>query len=429
MISHPAKRYACDRCREQKLRCPRDQQSDDSCERCLRLGASCIISSGRPLGRPPVQINCQSRDQAHGSRSLDHDQRGRLSRGRGFDISASAVMNPLLSPRSQGAVSDNSESSTLPALNPVRFDAIYDLMADCESSGPPPNLARGFGLMATEAQFSEAFGNVSNLDLRDLGDLTDAPTESIQTSVSETDSNFKRSDSSISSPFLGGRPMELHAVIIGNISHQLGELKGKPWESWDRYLARAPQNDRPDLESTISSRNEQNPWDGVLSVVMKLVLVLQTMLPPQTADPTTPTYFPPTLSMTLMLLSTYIQLGELLNIVMGHISHHLQQGQPPFTSSSSSLASGTGTGGRQLPGHSASLQVSMMIRFIESQSQLVESLMGFPADCRVWNRRDLPAGILDHDETFFCTQAVMKQAQEPFQALKRAIESMKATLR
>jgi hypothetical protein len=50
------KRFACDRCRAHKLRCPREDQTGQSCARCLRAGASCITSNLRPLGRPARKI-------------------------------------------------------------------------------------------------------------------------------------------------------------------------------------------------------------------------------------------------------------------------------------------------------------------------------------------------------------------------------------
>ncbi|KAJ6132559.1 hypothetical protein N7471_007774 [Penicillium samsonianum] len=54
VVTNNAKRYACDRCRDLKLRCPRNYE-DAPCDRCLRADARCVTSSGRPLGRPPGQ--------------------------------------------------------------------------------------------------------------------------------------------------------------------------------------------------------------------------------------------------------------------------------------------------------------------------------------------------------------------------------------
>ncbi|KAH8689828.1 hypothetical protein BGW36DRAFT_389806 [Talaromyces proteolyticus] len=53
-MSRPSpKRFACDRCRDQKLRCPRDEKSSDACARCLRAGAVCVTGCTRLIGRPP----------------------------------------------------------------------------------------------------------------------------------------------------------------------------------------------------------------------------------------------------------------------------------------------------------------------------------------------------------------------------------------
>ncbi|RHZ44285.1 Zn(II)2Cys6 transcription factor domain-containing protein [Aspergillus thermomutatus] len=54
VVTNIAKRFACYRCRDLKLRCPRNFE-DEPCERCLRVDAHCVTSSGRPLGRRPGQ--------------------------------------------------------------------------------------------------------------------------------------------------------------------------------------------------------------------------------------------------------------------------------------------------------------------------------------------------------------------------------------
>ncbi|KAK1754095.1 hypothetical protein QBC47DRAFT_385634 [Echria macrotheca] len=54
------KRSVCDRCREQKLRCRRDDRDESNleepCDRCQRLSAKCITSEAKPLGRPRTCI-------------------------------------------------------------------------------------------------------------------------------------------------------------------------------------------------------------------------------------------------------------------------------------------------------------------------------------------------------------------------------------
>jgi hypothetical protein len=66
MSVHLAKRSACDRCREHKVRCLRGEQSNQACARCQRAGASCNTSSARPLGRPRTAFaSSKVRDRNH----------------------------------------------------------------------------------------------------------------------------------------------------------------------------------------------------------------------------------------------------------------------------------------------------------------------------------------------------------------------------
>lgn len=66
MSVHLAKRSACDRCREHKVRCPRGSQSSEPCTRCLRARASCVTSTARPFGRPrAVLANSRNGEVIH----------------------------------------------------------------------------------------------------------------------------------------------------------------------------------------------------------------------------------------------------------------------------------------------------------------------------------------------------------------------------
>ncbi|KAF9740449.1 hypothetical protein PMIN06_003016 [Paraphaeosphaeria minitans] len=48
----PPQRQSCDRCHRQKLRCIRNKDNSDVCDRCLSKGAQCVFSSPLPKGRP-----------------------------------------------------------------------------------------------------------------------------------------------------------------------------------------------------------------------------------------------------------------------------------------------------------------------------------------------------------------------------------------
>ena len=59
-----AKRFACDRCHDQKLRCPRPVNGGNAtvpCIRCQRAGTVCNISSPLKTGRPSKAFKLQAR--------------------------------------------------------------------------------------------------------------------------------------------------------------------------------------------------------------------------------------------------------------------------------------------------------------------------------------------------------------------------------
>lgn len=63
-----ARRYACDRCHSQKLRCPRPAEGNDlnePCVRCRKAGASCNVSATLKTGRPSKAVRLQARLEAY----------------------------------------------------------------------------------------------------------------------------------------------------------------------------------------------------------------------------------------------------------------------------------------------------------------------------------------------------------------------------
>ena len=64
------KRFACDRCHDQKLRCPRPVDGGNAtvpCIRCQRAGTVCNISSPLKTGRPSKALKLQARTEQHSS--------------------------------------------------------------------------------------------------------------------------------------------------------------------------------------------------------------------------------------------------------------------------------------------------------------------------------------------------------------------------
>ena len=64
------KRFACDRCHDQKLRCPRPVNGGNAtipCIRCQRAGTVCNISSPLKTGRPSKALKLQARTEQRSS--------------------------------------------------------------------------------------------------------------------------------------------------------------------------------------------------------------------------------------------------------------------------------------------------------------------------------------------------------------------------
>lgn len=62
-----ARRFACDRCHGQKLRCPRPADGSDlsePCVRCRKAGKNCNVSATLKTGRPSKALRLQARLEA-----------------------------------------------------------------------------------------------------------------------------------------------------------------------------------------------------------------------------------------------------------------------------------------------------------------------------------------------------------------------------
>ena len=89
----PNKRGACDRCRGQKLRCLRDDQSRDSsqapCVRCFKAGAICSYGIPKRAGRPPATHV----SHAHVPSSQQQTKRNRGKKTKGSGIASRSILN------------------------------------------------------------------------------------------------------------------------------------------------------------------------------------------------------------------------------------------------------------------------------------------------------------------------------------------------
>ncbi|RWA11926.1 hypothetical protein EKO27_g3159 [Xylaria grammica] len=145
-----ARRTACDRCRELKLRCPRlEEESPQSCARCDRAGALCVTSKSRPLGRPRVAAPVSP---ASAQTSVSDERRKRPRESPSLATRHSVDRNP-----SWAAMDDY--SSFLDAV-PNAVTSMLDLPGpgDQPSRGPSEQPEQSFDI-----QFGDDDGFLSSL--------------------------------------------------------------------------------------------------------------------------------------------------------------------------------------------------------------------------------------------------------------------------
>ncbi|KAJ5618170.1 hypothetical protein N7537_003284 [Penicillium hordei] len=117
------KRFACDRCREHKLRCPREGQTGQTCARCLRAGAPCVTSNLRPLGRPARKTTTKKSHGREGRpRKALRGQSGTADDENNFLFDTDPAQNPV---NLFGATEKRpgTRRPDLPSQDPGVFDA------------------------------------------------------------------------------------------------------------------------------------------------------------------------------------------------------------------------------------------------------------------------------------------------------------------
>ncbi|KAH7329707.1 hypothetical protein B0I35DRAFT_507916 [Stachybotrys elegans] len=415
MDSHTAttfKRYACDKCRQQKLRCTRSLSAphNNSCDRCIRLGCFCVTSNGRPLGRPPLHTRLPSSQGNYGSGSSQvSDDRRRVRRQvlPAIDTSAAGA-EPLRAASRNGddasAASgmNASDTTTLVADGPTQFKEANDMALD-ESEF----LYESISSASFHSQFDTT--TAAELDFGILHDMDEIleTTPVLPRDVEDQVGGSRGRQQAAPDP-VNGEWMACLISAVGGISRQLADLKSQAWETWTPGSMDAILDEVCPSEFACRGTVEANPLASTLGVATRMTMVLQIIAPVPSSTPRLHCSSP-SLSLTLMLLSTYIQFAQLLEIILTRIRDLLQK-----DAASNQIVPA---------GHS----IMMATCIFEHQLRSLENLIGLPSECRVWTRQlhSCP-GILEQQESAAIAQAVTGQAQETFRSLKRTIDQIHA---
>ncbi|KAJ5318342.1 hypothetical protein N7476_004762 [Penicillium atrosanguineum] len=524
VMTNNAKRYACDRCRDLKLRCPRDFE-DAPCQRCLRVDARCITSSGRPLGRPPGPAESNIDGPVNQASYHPQYKRQRFSADpSATNTTTTKVRRVLGASGASGASAVSGFSPTKstrpsyhPASNPTNHDAPqfenmldmqlediqeqYDLLGPCAFPTSDPGDPAAFfeppqwSAMARDS-LDDTYSNnrdatqpqgMPNLDeVCDYGvgapdmepmlddELYKNKSNHARPGTAGTSSNSRHGFDTCPTP---GRPNSDWTMplinALGGVSRQIEELRMQA-----RDLVSSPvgactfEGITPSL-GFLDTPPDDGPSDSpslrtkllgkAVIATMRFILVLQMMAPSpvdwtgfvgdddssgaadEARSPPAPgSSVNATPQVTLMVLSTYLLLVELFDIILSPTV--------PFLDKSARVALDTGEvaektaytplsptpSGPQRPSRSPTSahgivrprnqDILMTIRIVEHQLHSLEKVMGLPAQYRLVGRKNEKTNVMCCHEASVLAKAVMQQALQTLLSLKKTLDCIQNTV-
>ncbi|PWY82163.1 hypothetical protein BO70DRAFT_396461 [Aspergillus heteromorphus CBS 117.55] len=409
-VAYPsAKRYACDRCRSHKLRCPRENPSvQQSCTRCIRAGAVCVTSDAKPLGRPS-RGDPRPLPPAPASHAARHPSPPVPRRPQSVDMSTSQHPTPAwdhgLYPWSQ---------STFPSLPPLDDTPMLD-----------GQMALSFPPMAT---YTPALTSpVAWVDPVEFQNLTSESTR-------ET---YPKEEMAIIQPRDRTEAVQRLTSLSGSLNALIDHLNTF---SWDTVLARIACPSPPDGTTSDSQRN---PFNEALKDTAEFVVILQALHqgpstpsphpeqrgvsprgPQETSTISTPNTgsghsnmsrggnqprIPPlSTPIILMVIACHMQILQMYDFIFSQ-SQVTLQAMPEEDIAGFRMLDGLQLAG--IPLSQGHLQLKILIQVIEHQLHQIERLMGLPVEYRVAGRNQSYPGLLSSSESLDLLRASMSQTE------------------
>jgi hypothetical protein len=425
------KRYACDRCRDLKLRCPRELPTDESCARCVRACAMCVTSSTRPLGRPRVSdINGRAtkapRHQAAGAGMLHQGPWQGPNQGEHQRTHLTSSLD-CRSPTPRISLADSPAWSRGTGLD--EFSDFFGSGsaqsapaegADSISSGPgwmQFDVAELFGLQipgtakeadvthpqaATEPISQPLEGQNQHITVSNQGVLMDFESFAHTSPALLPDAGVDDERGAVSSAVADPRVRlcQLNESLI----HQLGRVESSSW--------------RPPLvqSSCIAKINstDENPLAQIMQSTSDMAVILQQLFAfptgpginhngpehstaqPGTTLPVLATSTPAAssgdheldASTVLLALSTWLRLIQLYNTLFTRVHASLRE-LPRHAIIAFQGPVNLRVPG--LPGVQGDLYVKLMIQVIKHHLEKVEVLLGLPDEFCMWKRSGTPS--------------------------------------
>lgn len=398
MKSAVTKRAACDRCRDQKLRCPRFNSATEPCSRCLRAHAICVTSSSRPNGRPRIAPLPVAEQLPTGSGV----SRGAIGLSSARQFTGARSVNGTRTP----------VQASIPLWSPT---ASFDAYPDIFNSSACPSAPHESSNSQTSSPGPRQSYVTSLVELQLLGDAENRDPNAMELERSEimADSDLLETMANYDHNHSVGwamQPLNESGLEEQNVRaattadprirlSKLSEIVAQQLIRIGTYSWRPSQVQADCLAK--GQGIDQNPLAQVLQSNSELVAILQQMSCINTdheqrcsdfsvtTSPSSPSVGdPPSASTILLILATWLQLLELYDKLFGHIRATLQE---MSLDAITEFRGPMGMIGLRIPGMSlmqGNLSVKIMIQVINQQLESVEALLGLPDEYCVVRRSD-----------------------------------------
>ena len=431
MSAQLAKRSACDRCREHKVRCPRGDQNNEACTRCRRARASCVTSRAKPLGRPRTVLGVSRNTDKSCSQSSP---------------SASSSSEP---PRSERFADKSLSQSTSPLPWPVLDDGNGLFPNVYPSANPNDNLDTSYSWLISDAYHLPALipdadegtlleSSPSSQESDTIPEVPLIPLDGPPPPAHLVDSFVENSLDRIGDSRnldMQARNYRLHGIsessntitllsrLNGSLARHVADINLYPVESesfqlacYDVSISSAPHPLSPVLQTTsdfltliqklrassFSSSQYSASWEQMGSVTRPggatPLMASRSKAPSPVSLLDIPTI--------LMLLAGHLQLIQLYDVLFDRVYISLRNMSYEEIALFESLP---GLQGACIPPGQGLLQMKIIFQIIEHYIRQIERFIGLPSEYCVFRQQDSCQGILGSFVSPVLLHAVMNQ--------------------
>lgn len=354
-----SKRSSCDRCRKQKLRCPTKDDATQSCARCVRAGAPCVMSYTRPRGRSQKDAIPQD----------DEDTRKAIN-------SALPTPNSLMSSSSENTAEEASAQS-------------WSLLNEYEFF---PSLPSSYEAEQTQTNDEGAASLHYSSLYHELGiDIHIETPHLMQDAFPKAGAEFAPVETAGSDVHAARSPTPglMRQLDCETRLAQLNLNLCRQLKAQILYPTRCaePVTENRTSNTSCALRDVLQSTESYIHVLQSLVACNGSGGSPETLPSNRPAPSPLTFPCMLNLTSCFFHIVDLFNAFLENLVRELDTHDLGSPSSSFQILPELKLAG--LPVHEASLQIKILVLAISHHFETMERLLGLPAELRVSLQPDI----------------------------------------